>query len=462
MVPDEISDMAPVMDIDAAFAEAVLKRALLSGADQAEIFIRTSRGLTVDVKDGQVDSLKSSRSFGYGLRVLRQGSPGFSYSNLPADADRVVRDAVAAAAYADPDVHLDFPDAEASSDAVASVAVADPEVEAVSEEDAISMTTRMEDAARRADVRITKIRRASGSFESSELLIVNSKKVNTGYRSTSCSAQITTIAEEGGDAQVGFDYSGSRFLSDVSFEKTGTNAAQHACSLLGARKFSTRRAAVVLDSSVSVDFLGILAGSLSADHVQKGKSLLSGRLGDIVISPRIRIVDSGLLPGKLGSSPVDDEGVPARMKVLIEQGALQGYLHNTYTARKWATHSTGNATRGGYASLPSVGISNLYIEATSGVVVIPKQELYGAVGNGLHVLDAMGVHMANPITGDYSVGVTGIWVEHGAPAYPVKEAVISGNILDLFSSVEAVGDDLRFYGGLGGPSLIIGEMNISA
>ncbi len=445
------------MDIDPGFAETVLKKALQYGADQAEIYIRSSRGLTVEVKARQVDALKSSRSFGYGVRVLRDGCPGFSYSNLPDDTDAVVRNAVDAAAYADPDIHLDFPDPAEPSH----VPIQDLAVEATREEDAIRMTTLMEDAARNADSRISKVRKASGSFASAELLIMNTKKVHAGYRSTACSAQITVVAEDRGDAQAGFDFSGSCFLRDISFEATGINAARLACSLLGARKLTARRAPVILESSVAADFLGILSSSLSADHVQKGKSLLSGRQGEALISPRVNIVDNGLLPGKLGSCPVDDEGVPVTKKVLFDRGVLQGFLHNTYTARKWAMSSTGNAARGGYASLPAVGAMNLYLEAAAGDAIL-KQALPAAIGSGLYVLDAMGVHTANPVSGDYSVGVTGLWVENGLPAYPVKEAVISGNILELFSSIDAVGDDLRFFGGIGCPSLVIREMNISA
>ncbi|MDA8084710.1 MAG: TldD/PmbA family protein [Nitrospiraceae bacterium] len=446
------------MRIDASFAESALSKALHAGADQAEIFLRYSRGLAVEVKDRTVDSLKSSRSFGYGLRVLRGGCPGFSYSNLRDDIDLVVRNAVNAAAFADRDAYLDFPEASDAPE----VAVLDPEVESTGEDEAIRMAVLMEDAARNADPRIAKVRKASASFGSSELLIMNSKSLHAGYRSTVCSAQITVVAEETGDAQVGFDYSGSRFLRDISFEQTGINAALQACSLLGARKFYARKAAVLLDRAVAVDFLGILSGSLSADNVQKGKSLLSGRTGDLVISPRIRILDNGLLPGRPGSSPVDDEGVPSMRKILFDNGILRGYLHNTYTSRKAAAVSTGNAARGGYASVPSVGATNLYIEAASEEATVPMRAVFDTIGKGLYVVDAMGVHTANPVSGDFSVGVTGIWIENGELSYPVKEAVLSGNILELFSSIEAVGDDLRFYGGVGSPSLLIRDMDISA
>lgn len=446
------------MGIDPGFGEELLKKALRSGADQAEVFIRAARGLTVEVKDRQVDSLKSSRSFGFGLRVLRKGCPGFSYSNLMADADAVVRHAVAAASYSDTDQYLELPEPVVAS----APAVWDPAVEAISEHEAIRLAGSMEEAAYAADARVTKIRKAAGSFSSADLLIMNSRKLQAGYSSTACSAQITVIADEKGAGQTGFEYSGSRFLDEVSFQETGTKAAQHACSLLGARKFSSRKAPLILDSSVAADFLGILADALSADQVQKGKSLLSGRQGASVISPCISIVDDGLLPGKLGSCPVDDEGVPAGRKVLFERGVLQGFLHNTYTGRKWAVASTGNAARSGYASLPSVGITNLYLEIASGEPAIPCSSLASEVGNGLLVLDAMGIHTANPVSGEYSVGVTGLWIENGIAAYPVKEAVISGNILELFSRISAVGDDLRFYGGIGCPSLVIGEMHISA
>jgi PmbA protein len=196
--------------------------------------------------------------------------------------------------------------------------------------------------------------------------------------------------------------------------------------------------------------------------VQKGKSLLADRLGKKVISAKINLIDSGLLTGKLGSSPVDDEGVPSQEKTVIRDGVLRSYLHNTYTARKAGVPSTGNAARGGFSALPSVGVSNLFLEPVSGTSIIPKERLFAETGRGLYVTDAMGVHTANPISGDFSVGVTGLWIENGVVAFPVKEAVLSGNVLDLFEKIEAVCDDLRFYGNMGAPSIIIPGVDISA
>jgi PmbA protein len=159
---------------------------------------------------------------------------------------------------------------------------------------------------------------------------------------------------------------------------------------------------------------------------------------------------------------VDDEGVPSQEKTVIHEGVLKAYLYNTYTARKAGAVSTGNAARGGFSTLPSVGVSNLFLEPVLGTSVFPKERLFAEIGRGLYVTDAMGVHTANPISGDFSVGVTGLWIEGGEIAFPVKEAVLSGNILELFGKIGAVGDDLRFFGNIGAPSLIICGADISA
>jgi PmbA protein len=232
--------------------------------------------------------------------------------------------------------------------------------------------------------------------------------------------------------------------------------------LLGARTIAGSRTNVILDNSVTIDFLGIFASSLSSEALQKGKSLLQDKLGKAIISPRINIIDSGLRPGKLGSRPVDDEGVPTSEKILVHEGVLQTYLYNTYTARKGNTNSTGNAARGSFSSLPSVGITNLFIEPSTVGGCLGKKELFKFLGRGLYIVDAMGVHTANPVSGDFSLGVTGLWIEGGEVRFPVKEAVISGNILEFFNKVAAVGDDLIFYGNMGAPSIIISDVDISA
>ena len=446
------------MKIDRGFAEEVVSKAIKSGADQAEVFMKSSKSLSVEIKEQAVDSLKSSSSLGYSLRVIKDGCLGFSYATAAGDRDSIIAKAIDAARFSDPDNFLDLPEAGVP----AAVSVVDPQLQATNGEEAVKAVMLMERSVYGADRRIKKVRKAAGSFTFSGTVIANSKGVKAYYESTACSAQVTAIAEENGESQVGWEYDAGCFLKDISFEGVGRGAAERAASLLGSRKMEGTKGNVIIDNAVMAEFLGIFASSLSAEAVQKGKSLLAGRLGSKVISAGINLVDSGLLDGRLGSSPVDDEGVPSQEKAVIHGGVLKTYLYNTYTARKAGAASTGNAARGGFSALPSVGVSNLFLEPVSGYSVVPKERLFAEIGRGLYVTDAMGVHTANPISGDFSVGVTGLWIERGEIAFPVKEAVLSGNILAFFGRIEAVGDDLRFFGNIGSPSLIICGVDISA
>jgi PmbA protein len=446
------------MKTDLAFAEGIVSQALKSGADQAEVFMKSFKNLSVDVKGQTVDSLTSSLSHGYALRVIKENRPGFAYATDLKEKDSVIKQAIESAGFSDEDIYLGLPEPSEPAEVV----VCDPALIDLKEDDAINLTMLLEKSAFDTDSRIKKVRKASGSFTTADTVIVNSQSIKVRYLSTSCAAQIMAIAEDGQESQTGWDFSGSRFLSDISFEKTGRTAAERSVRLLGARTISGSRTDVILDNSVTIDFLGIFASSLSSDALQKGKSLLKDKLGKKIISPKLNIIDSGLRSGKLGSRPVDDEGVPTREKILVHEGVLQTYLYNTYTARKENTHSTGNAVRGGFSSLPSVGITNLFIEPASGKACLGEKELFKFLDRGLYIVDAMGVHTANPISGDFSLGVTGLWIEGGEIRFPVKEAVISGNILDFFHGVAAVGDDLIFYGNMGAPSIIISDVDISA
>lgn len=446
------------MKIDPAFVEEAIAEAIKRGADQAEVFMKTSKSLSVEIKGQTVESLKSSTALGYSIRVIRDGHLGFSYATSVDDIDFVIARAIEAAGFSDNDSFLGLP----GPSVLADVNVLDPQLRAVDEDEAIESVKLIEKSALDTDVRITKVRKASGSFTFSATMIANSRGVNAGYESTACSAQVTAIAEQNGESQMGWDYDAGCFLRELAFESVGRSAAHRAVQLLGSRKIKGCKGNVIIDNSVAADFMGIFASSLSSDAVQKGKSLLAGRAGRKVVSSRVNMIDSGLLDGKLGSSPVDDEGVCSQQKTVIREGVLQTYLYNTYTGRKAGVVSTGNASRGGFSTLPSVGISNLFLEPVSEIYVVPRARLLESVGTGLYVTEAMGVHTANPISGDFSVGVTGLWIEKGEVAFPVKEAVLSGNVLDFFERIEVVGDDLRFYGNIGAPSLIIFSVDISA
>ncbi|TAL23586.1 MAG: TldD/PmbA family protein [Nitrospirae bacterium] len=451
------------MKTNREFASRIVELALKKGADQAEAYIKSSKNLSLEVKNFAVDAIESSLGFGYSLRVIKDGRLGFSYSTSADEMESVVKSATESADWTDRDEYLDLPSGTGNlKHDIGKLEIFDKEAADLKEDDAINHVLSIEKAAKDFDDRIKKTRKASGTFSSGEILILNSKGIDISYPYTKAAAQVITVAEENNEAQMGWDADGSRFLSDISFKNIGINAAKRAVQLLGSKKITTTKAPVILDSSVAAEFLGVFASSLSAESVQKGRSLLKGKTGRKIISSNINLIDSGLMQRRLGTRPFDDEGVATSEKVLIKEGVLQGQLHNTYTAKKDGVRSTGNAVRGGYTGLPAVGITNLYINAVSGSDIIPFNSLINSIDKGLYITEAMGVHTANPISGEFSVGVSGLWIENGAIKFPVKEAVISGNILGLFEKIKAIGDDVRFYGGIGSPSLLIGPTDISA
>jgi len=443
--------------MDMAFASKMVDLALSRGADEAEVYARRSRNLGIEIKDQKLDALESSVTAGYGIRVIKDKQPGFSYSTNPDDMSRVVNIALSVARYAERDENLGLP----LSLIPGKVSVFDERIAALTESDAADCVMLLEKSALDTDRRINKIRKAAGSFGTSDTCIVNSKGIRAFYSSSGCSAHITVIAEQGPESQTGWDYEGSRFFNEVNFKRVGVNAAKKALQLLGAKKIRPMKGFILLDSSVASEFLGIFASALSSESVQKGKSMLAGKKGEQVLSPLLNITDNGLLDGKPGSKPFDGEGVPARSKVLVEKGVLKGFLYNTYTARREGIESTGNASRGGPSGLPGVGPTNLYIEPFLPGDSREFGKLLGAIDKGLYVTEAMGMHTVNPVSGEYSIGISGLLIEKGETVHPVKEAIISGNMLDLFRQVIMVGDDLRFYGNIGVASLLIEAIDIS-
>jgi PmbA protein len=450
-----------------SLAEDIMKQALQKGCDRAEVFIRRAKSFSAEAQNGKVEALESSRDFGMSLRVIKNQGLGFAFTTDPGGKEGIenlIQDAMSGADWTERDEFLDVPDARPAPE----VLILDETIKKIHEDELVKNALALEQAALDSDGRIKKVRKAAVSLVIGDTAICNSRGVHASYTGGYLSASVTAIAEERGDSQVGWDYAISRRADDIDLFSLARTASGRATDLLGARKISTVKAPVILDASIAVDFLGIFSASLSADAVQKNRSFLAGKVGKTIVSPLINIVDDGLMPWGIGTKPFDDEGVPVSKKTIVSGGTLTGFLHNTYTANKQGVASTGNASRGSFKSLPGVDVTNLFIEPETGQKAEDKRigqngnTLTESLSKGLFVLEAMGIHMANHISGDFSIGVSGLWIEKGEVQYPVKEAVITGNILELLKRVEGVGSDLRFYGRRGSPGLLIGDMDISA
>ncbi len=436
-----------------AKVEKLLKSRSLDGY---EIYLASSHNLSIEVKEQKVDTFKCSAPVGVSVRGLKGGGLGFSFSTSLDEADlgRMVESALVGAQTQTPDEFNGLP---LPQEYPVLGGLCDEQLTSVAEPDKIGRAMELERQVLAFDHRLKRVRKASYAESSYEVAICNSHGVNGNYRGTSFSASVTAVAEEGGDSQMGWDFGHSNLYSGIEVEKIARQAAAKAVGLLGARKIATMRAPVVLDSYVAAEILEVLAPSFLADNVQKGKSMLAGRLGSHPFSSLLRIRDDGTLPGGTDTAPFDGEGVPQQDTVIVEGGRLLRFLYDSYSARKDGVSSTGNSARGGVKGPPRLGITNFFIENGA----LPRADLLRGIDRGVLITDVLGMHTANAITGDFSVGAAGFLIEQGRAAHPVKGIAISGNIVELFRDVEMVGDDLRFYGGIGAPSLRIGALDVS-
>ncbi len=436
-----------------AKVEKLLKSCSLDGY---EIYLASSRNLSIEVKEQKVDTFKCSAPVGVSVRVLKGGGLGFSFSTSLDEADlgRMVESALVGAQTQTPDEYNGLP---LPLEYPVLGGLCDEELASVAESDKIDRATELERQVLAFDRRLKRVRKASYGESTYEVTLRNSHGVSGNYRGTSVSASVTAVAEEGGDSQMGWDFGHSNLYSGIEVEKIARQAAAKAVGLLGARKIATMRAPVVLDSYVAAEILEVLAPSFLADNVQKGKSMLAGRLGSQPFSSLLRIRDDGTLPGGTDTAPFDGEGVPQHDTVLVEGGRLLRFLYDSYTARKDGVSSTGNSARGGVKGPPRLGITNFFVENGT----LSSADLLRGIDRGVLITEVLGMHTANAITGDFSVGAAGFLIEQGRAAHPVKGIAISGNIVDLFRDVEMVADDLRFYGGIGAPSLRIAALDVS-
>jgi len=455
-------------------AKDTVKKAIKKGCDSAEVFVKTAKRFSVEAKNNSIDALDSARDFGMALKVIKKQRLGFSFTTSSDAVEDMLNEAVRSADYTAADEYADIPNPplppfnKGGRGGITSseVLVLDEKIKNIKEEHVIESALLLEKAALDFDARIKKVRKAGIILAVDNTTISNSRGINFSYESSHLAASVTAFASDGQDSQTGWDFAISRRFDDINFVSVAEGASKKAMDLLGARRISSVKVPVIFDSSVASEFLGLFSASLSAEAVQKKRSFLTDKIGKNIISPMVTIIDDGLMPWKIGTRPVDDEGVATFKKIIVSAGQLRSYIHNTYTAKKAGVPSTGNATRISFKNLPGIDVTNLYIEPKeSQKLEVRSQEnnrLIKSISKGLLVLETMGAHTANPISGDFSIGISGLWIENGEVAYPVKEAIMSGNILELFNRIEEVGDDLRFYGKIGSPSLLIGEVDISA
>ena len=438
-------------------AADLLKKVRAAGADAADVLIGEGTDFSVTVRKGEVETLTDAGSKALGIRVFVGKRTATSYtSDFSADAlRRLVEETVAMARVTGEDAAAGLPDEWVPPEAI-DLGLHDPSPAALPTTERIERARRAEAAALAVSSEITNSQGGSYGSDEDSVVLANTLGFMGTYRSSSVSLSTVPVAERDGQMERDYWYTTGRGLGDLlSPEEVGRIAAERTVRRLGARQVPTCEVPIVFDPETAADILGHIFRALSGYSVFRNATFLKGRVGQTVASPLVTVVDEGRRPRGLGSRPFDGEGLPTRRNVPLEQGVLRHYLCDTYAARKIGARSTGSARRG-VSGGPSVGAANLsFAPGTT-----PPDEIVAGVERGLYVTDLIGFGV-DLVSGDYSQGAAGQWIEKGRFVHPVHEVTIAGNLGQMLRDVDAVGDDLEFRGSTASPTLRVRRMTVS-
>lgn len=439
-------------------AEQMLSFALRAGADGAEVLVRDGAELQVKVRKGEPELVKEAGSRGLGLRVLKDGRAAVTYTSDFASSamQSFAQESVALCRLAEPDALAALPDREEMARTVPDLDLWDDSVLSLDVGEAIARAKSGEAAAMGFDRRVTNSDGASFSRGVGAVAFASSAGFSASYRGSSVSLVVQPVCDDAeGKKRNGVYWTSARFARALlPAEQVGLEAARRTVAKLGSRKVATCQVPAVFSPEAARSLLGHFAGLISGGAVWRKGSYLGEREGTAVASPLIDIVDDPLLPRAPGSRPFDGEGLSARPNVVVSQGVLRTFLCDVYAGRKLGRKSTGSAGRG-LGGGPHVSTSNFILRPGK-----QSAKEVAAVEQGLLVTELMGFGF-NPVTGDFSQGAGGFWIDKGEIAFPVSEVTISTNFDDLWKGIEAVGEDLDTRSSVQSPSFRVTRVTVA-
>jgi len=434
-------------------AAQVLDLAKAGGATAAEAEVSEGSGLSLSVRHGEIETIEHNRDKGIGISVyLGQRRGHASTSDFSADAlARTVEKALSIARFTAEDAcaGLAEPDLLARTEALQTLI---PQLDLyhpwnIDVEQAAELARECEAAALNVDPRISNSEGGSLSSQVSQFIYANSLGFSGGYPTTRQSLSCAVIAEENEAMQRDYWYTTARAAADLdSAVSVGARAGARSVRRLNGRKLSTRQCPVLFEAPIATGLIASFVSAVSGGHLYRKSSFLLDSLGSQIFPAFVQIQERPFIPRGLASSPFDSEGVALSDRDVVKDGVVQGYFLGSYSARKLGMHSTGNAG----------GNHNLIVPSTGEDFAA----LLNKMGNGLLVTELLG-HGLNMVTGDYSRGAAGFWVENGEIAYPVEEITIAGNLRDMFQGIAAIGTDIETRGSRRVGSILIGQMTVA-
>jgi PmbA protein len=439
-------------------AEVLLAAAKRHGASAADVVVAEGDALEAGVRLAEIETLKQARQKHLGLRVfINERSAITSSADFSRQAlERLAEDTCALARVIAPDPFSGLPEAHELAAGTPDLELYDPEIESLTAERAIAAAREAERAALDTDPHITNSEGASFSSSTGRVVYASTLGFVGAYRDSSVSLSVVPVASANGSMQRDYWYSVQRKLTRLEDPAAiGRKAATRAVRRLNARRVQTCDVPVIFDPETASSLMHHLATAVSGYTLYKRTSFLLDKLGQRIAPEWVTVIDDGTIVGGLGSKPFDGEGLATRHTVVLDHGVLASYLFDTYSARKLNSRSTGNAARS-VGDAPRVAPTNLFLQAGTA----SPEEIIRSVHRGLYVTELMGFGV-NPVTGDYSRGAVGQWIENGEFAHPVEEITIAGNLLTMYDSIEAIGNDLDLRHSVMAPTVKIARMTVA-
>jgi len=424
------------------------------GADAAEVYCESSRNLSVGIRNGEIETVQQAESHGVGIRVMVKGRMAFSSCNDLSDTalEETVSSAVQFAVNTTPDENNVLPEDQGITEVEG---LYDPQTGQVPLETKINLAKEVEKLAMK-DSRITKSGGARYAEGEGQVFIANSNGLSKNYKASSCSFGVSVVAEKGDQKSPGGESCSRRYYSDLKKpEMIAEKAALDAVQMLDPRMVKTQRADVIFDSDVARSILGGILSAINGERVLQGASFLREKLDTIISSELITVIDDGTITKGLRSKWFDGEGVPTQKRIIVDKGVLKGFMYNTIAAKRAGLKSTGNASRGGFRSLPGIGAHNFYMAKGDST----PEEIIRATKTGLLLKGVTGYGI-NPVNGNFSGGASGFWIENGKIVFPVKGLTIAGKAEEMLKAIDMVGTDLDLNRSFTAPTFRIPNIQI--
>ncbi|MFH1729236.1 MAG: TldD/PmbA family protein [Pseudomonadota bacterium] len=439
-------------------ASDTVTKAKKAGADHVDVIIRSNVGKDVEIRLGKIEKLNNSETKGLGLRIFKNQKASLTYTSdfSSQSIDKLIKKTIDLCEISGSDEFRQLPDPKYLGRYAGKLNLFDSTISKIPMDKKLEIAKRVEEIGRSKSKYITNTEGAWWSDGEGSTTLANSHGFCDQTASTNCSFGVFLVAEKNNDKFVDYWYSSNRFYNNLeSVESVANEAAQRLLRKLDFRKPKTQKVPIVFDPFIARSLLSSLLEASSGYSVYQKSSFFIDKLGKKVANDKFNLIDDGTMIDGQGSAPFDDEGIKTNKNVIIDNGILNKYLCDTYSGLKLNMTPTGNASRG-YSSNPRVSSTNLYLDKGE----YSPEQIISSVKNGLYLTNFLGGG-TNPVTGDYSQGAAGVWITDGKLDYSVQEFTVAGNMLDMISNIEMIGNDLDFRTSTACPTILIPNMMIS-